>query len=191
MERFKLELEAREDKKPNQLRRAGKIPATLYGPDAKSATLQISADSFTKLPAAAYSHVIELGTPEGPVNALIRQVQRKHVNHEVLNVEFYRVASNRKLTVTVPLKFIGVSPAVAKGGQLVEMFQTADLECLPGDIPDYIEVDISKIENIDDGVHFSNLTPPSGVKVLNPLEELVARVIAKKGGAAAAAAPAK
>lgn len=190
MERFKLQLEARESKKPNQLRRVGKIPATLYGPESKSATLQIDAMEFTRLPAAAYSHVIELGTPEGAVNALIRQVQRKHVSNEILNVEFYRVAKDRKLTVTVPLKFIGVSPAVGKGGLLVEMFQTADLECLPSDIPDFIEVDISKIEEIDHGLHFSDLKLPAGVKVLNPPEELVARVIPKKGGGGAAPAKA-
>lgn len=182
MERFKLALQARESMKPNQLRRAGKIPATLYGPDSKSATLQVEAIEFTRLPAAAYSHVIELGTPDGAVNALIRQVQRKHVSNEVLNIEFYRVANDRKLTVTVPLKFVGSSPAVAKGGLLVEMFQTADLECLPSDIPDFIEVNISQIVEIDQGIHFSNLTLPAGVKVLNPLEELVARVIPKKAG---------
>lgn len=182
MERFKLQLEARESKKPNQLRRVGKIPATLYGPDSKSATLQVNALDFTRLPAAAYSHVIELATPDGNVNALIRQVQRKHIDNEVLNIEFYRVANDRKLTVTVPLKFVGISPAVGKGGMLVEMFQDADLECLPSDIPDFIEVDISVIQDIDHGLHFSDLKLPGGVKVLNPAEELVARVIAKKGG---------
>ena len=161
MERSKLELEARDTQKPKALRRSGRIPATLYGPDSESTSLQINRDTFVRLPLAAYSHVIELGTPSGVVQALIRQVHRKHVTNEILNVEFYRVANDRKLTVTVPLKFIGVSPAVAKGGQLVEMFQTADLECLPGDIPDYIEVNIGIIEDIDHGIHFSDLKAPS------------------------------
>lgn len=194
MERIALKLEGRETtKKPNQLRRCGKIPATVYGPEAKSASFQICRDNFTRLPAAAFSQVIDLETPEGQVKALIRHVQRKHVTSEVLNVEFYRVASNRKLTVTVPLKFIGTSPAVAKGGLLVEMHQSATLECLPGDIPEHIEVDISKILEIEQGLHFSQLSTADGVKILNPAEELVARVVPKKGGGAtaAAAAPAK
>jgi len=186
MERIKLKLEGREKKKPNQLRRCGKIPATLYGPEAKSASFQICSDSFVRLPGAAFSQVIDLETPEGDIKALIRHVQRKHVTSEVLNVEFYRVASNRKLTVTVPLKFVGVSPAVQKGGLLVEMHQTANLECLPAEIPEFIEVDISKIEEIEHGVHFSELKTSAGVKILNPHEELVARVVAKKGGAAKA-----
>lgn len=194
MERFKLKLEARENQKPNQLRRAGKLPATLYGPDTESATVQVNEDEFVRLPAGAYSHVVELETSEGTVNALIRHVQRKATNHKILNIEFYRVAAGRKLTVTVPLKFIGSSPAVHKGGVLVEMFQTADIECVPSAIPDFIEVDISKIENIDSGLHFSDLKVAKEVKILNPMEELVVRVIAKKASvvtaAPAAAAPA-
>lgn len=182
MERIKLQLEGREKKKPNQLRRCGKIPATVYGPEAPSASYQINCDTFSKLPGPAFSQVIELETPDGAVKALIRHVQRKHVTSEVLNVEFYRVATNRKLTVTVPLKFIGVSPAVQKGGLLVEMHQTVDLECLPGDIPEFLEVDVSRIEEIEHGLHFSQLTTGPNVKILNPHEELVARVVPKKKG---------
>ncbi len=181
MERIVLKLEGREKRKPNQLRASGKIPSTLYGPETKSRSHQICKNTFTKLPAAAFSQVIELDTPEGQVKALIRNVQRKHLTSEVLNVEFYSVAANRKLTVTVPLKFVGSSPAVAKGGLLVEMHQTAELECLPGDIPEHIEVDVSKIVEIDQGIHFSQLHTGDAVKILNPHEELVARVIPKKG----------
>ena len=183
MERITLKLEGREkNKKPNQLRRCGKIPATVYGPETKAESFQICSDNFTRLSAAAFSQVIELETPGGGVKALIRQVQRKHVTSEVLNVEFYQVASSRKLTVTVPLKFVGVSPAVQKGGLLVYLQQSAELECLPGDIPDNLEVDVSKIEEIEHGIHFSELKTPNGVKILNPHEELVARVVPKKKG---------
>lgn len=182
MERIKLKLEGRDKLKPNQLRSSGKIPATVYGPESKSRSFQIVRESFTRLPATAFSQVIELETPEGAVKALIRHVQRKHVSSEVLNVEFYQVATNRKLTVTVPLKFISVSPAVGKGGLLVEMQNTVDLECLPGDIPEFLEVDISKIEEIEHGIHFSELKTPDNVKILNPHEELVARVVPKKKG---------
>lgn len=182
MERFKLQLEAREGKKPNQLRRAGKVPGTLYGPGVESKSVQVCQKEFLRLPGAAYSQIIDLETPEGTVKALIRHVQRKHVNQDILNVEFYRIAAERKLTVVVPLKYVGSSPAVQKGGLLVEMFQFAEVECLPADIPDHLVVDISKIENIDAGIHFKELTTPNGVKILNPAEELVARVVAKKGG---------
>lgn len=187
MERISLKLEGREPKKPNQLRRVGQIPATVYGPETKAASFQVSRETFSRLPGAAYSQVIDLETPQGAIKALIRKVQRKHVSSEILNIEFYQVASTRKLTVTVPLKFNGISPAIAKGGLLVEMHLTAILECLPSDIPEYIDVDITKIEEIDHGIHFSELSTAPGVKILNPAEELVARVVPKKGGAVTAA----
>lgn len=191
MERISLKLEGREPKKPNQLRRVGMIPATVYGPETKAASFQVSRDTFNRLPAAAFSQIVDLETPNGAVKALIRTVQRKHVSGEVLNIEFYQVSNTRKLTVTVPLKFVGTSPAVAKGGLLVEMQQTVELECLPSDIPEFISVDVSKIEEIDHGIHFSELSTASGVKILNPGEELVARVVPKKGGGGAAPAEKK
>lgn len=185
MERIRLKLECREqNKKPNQLRRCGKIPATLYGPEVKAASFQVCQETFNHLPQAAFSQLIELETPGGDVKALIRTVQRKHVTSEVLNVEFYHVSSTRKLTVTVPLKFVGVAPAVAKGGLLVEMKKEVELECLPGDIPEHLEVDLNLIQEIDQGIHFSQLKVSDKVKILNPSEELVARVVAKKGGKA-------
>lgn len=200
MDKIKLAVAAREEKTPRQLRREAKIPATLYGPGQPSENVQIDAKEFSRLPKGAYSHMIELEMGKGkPVNAIIREVQRRGTTHEVLNVELYRVALDRKLTVTVPLKFVGVSTAVTiEGGQLIEVFQDAEIECLPGDIPDFIEADVSHITEIDQGLHFSDLKVSDGIKILNPEEEVVARVVAKKAAgeeapsaAAAEAAPAK
>ncbi len=183
MEKFKLKLEAREARKPNQLRRAGKIPATIYGPGVPSATIQVEAMEFSRLPAAAYSHIIELqGGQEGTINAIIRNVQRKHVSQEVLNIEFYRVASDRKLTVTVPLKFSGSSEAVTAGGQLMTNFDEAEVECFPQDIPDFIAVDISRITELDQGIHFGDLSLPDTVKILNPNDEIIVRVVSPRTG---------
>jgi len=197
VEKIKLAVAGREEKTPRQLRREAIIPATLYGPGQPSESVQIDAKEFSRLPKGAYSHMIELDMGKGkPVNAIIRNVQRRATTHEVLNVELYRVALDRKLTVTVPLKFIGVSTAVTiEGGQLIEVFQDAEIECLPGDIPDFIEADVSLITEIDQGLHFSDLKISDNIKILNPEDEVVARVVAKKSGgeeapAAAAAAEA-
>ncbi|HIA53588.1 MAG TPA: 50S ribosomal protein L25 [Candidatus Melainabacteria bacterium] len=185
MDKIKLAVAAREDKTPRQLRREAKIPATLYGPGQPSENVQIDAKEFSRLPKGAYSHMIELEMGKGkPVNAIIREVQRRGTTHEVLNVELYRVALDRKLTVTVPLKFIGVSTAVTvEGGQLIEVFQDAEIECLPGDIPDFIEADVSLITEIDQGLHFGELKISDKIKILNPEDEVVARVVAKKSAA--------
>jgi large subunit ribosomal protein L25 len=178
MEKIKLAVKEREAKKPNQLRREGAIPATLYGPGQPAQSVQIDAREFSRLPNAAHSHMIELtiGGKAG-TNAIIRHVQRKATTHAVLNVEFYRVALDRKLTMTVPLKFVGSSPAAVLGNQLVELFQEAEIECLPGDIPDALEVDLGKLLEVDDAIHFSDIKLPSGLDILNPLDEIIVKVI--------------
>ena len=197
MEKFKLKVENRQtDRKPNQLRRDGKIPATLYGPGEPSTSYQVDAREFSRLPAAAYSHILELGVEKGIINAIIRNVQRDHVSHKVLNIELYRVAANRKLTVTVPLKIIGTSEAIQAGGQLVTNYSEAEVECLPADIPNNIEVDISSIKEVDHGIHFSELKISDKIKILNPPDEVVVKVVAPrtvsedKGAAPAAEAAA-
>jgi large subunit ribosomal protein L25 len=177
MEKIKLAVQSREQKAPNQLRREGKIPATLYGPGQPSENVQVDAKEFSRLPGAAYSHMIELEVAGKSTNAIIRDVQRVSTNHNVLNIEFYRVRLDRKLTVTVPLKFIGTSPAVVGGGQLIEIFQEVEIECLPNDIPDFVEVDLSFIQEIDSALHFSDLKISDKVEILNPLDEVVAKVI--------------
>lgn len=199
MEKFKLKLEHREKKTANALRRDGKVPATIYGRGIASRSVQINAKEFSRLPAAAFSHIIELESNEGPVSALVRHVQRRSTTNDILNVEFYQVQADRKLTVNVPLKFVGVSPAVKLGGQLVEFHQEVELECLPKDIPDFIEVDLTQITELDQGIHFGELKVPSVVQILNPTDEIVVRVASpraeraegeKAAGAGAGEAPA-
>lgn len=199
MEKIKLAVKEREDKKPNLLRREGAIPATLYGPGQPPVSVQVDAREFSRLPSAAHSHMIELtmGGKAG-TNAIIRQVQRKSTTHAVLNVEFYRVNLDRKLTLTVPLKLVGTSAAVAAGNQLVELFQEAEIECLPGDIPDVLEVDMTKLAEVDDAIHFADVKLPKGVEILNPHDEIIAKVVTPRASnepaeptpAAAEAAPA-
>jgi large subunit ribosomal protein L25 len=177
MEKFKLKLEARSSKNPGELRRQGKIPATVYGPGFESECIQVDSKEFSRLPAAAFSHVLELVNGKSSINAIIRKVQRKGTTSEVLNVEFYRVASDRLLTVTVPIRFVGVSSAVQAGGQLVDMYQEVEIECMPGDIPDCVEVDISAIKEVDHGIHFSEITVSPKIKILSPGEEIIVKVV--------------
>lgn len=181
MEKFKLTLDPRGTKKPNQLRREGHIPATVYGPGKPSFSAMVSGKDFSRLPASAFSHIIELeGAKEGKISAIIRNVQRKSTTNDVLNIEFYRTQADRKLTVTVPLKFIGVSPAVQAGGQLLEIHQEVEIECFPQDIPDYLEVDIAQIQELEQGIHFGDLPVSSTIKVLNPADETIVRVVAPR-----------
>jgi large subunit ribosomal protein L25 len=179
MEKFTLKATKREGKTPNQIRREGNVPATMYGPSFQPESLQFDAREFSRLPAAAFSHLLELDMGSGkPVSVIIRNVQRVSTNDKVMNVEFYRVSLDKKLTVTVPIKFVGVSPAVKiYGAQFLESHVTVDIECFPGDIPDFIEADISSLKELDSAITFEELKIPGSVKILNPLEEVVARAV--------------
>ena len=106
MEKIKLSVKPREDKKPNLLRREGMVPATLYGPGQPSESVQVDAREFGRLPSAAYSHMIELNIAGKNANAVIREVQRRSTTHQLLNIEFYRVSMDRLLTMTVPLSYL-------------------------------------------------------------------------------------
>ncbi len=181
MEKIKLAVKQREGKKPRQLRRDGFVPATLYGPGQDSENVQVDAKEFSRLPVAAYSHMIELdfGT-KANVNAVIRHVQRRSINHNLMHVEFYRVRLDRKLTMSVPLKFVGTSEAVVLGGQLQENYQEAEIESFPGDIPDFLEVDLSLITEIEGAIHFADLKVSDKIKILNPADEIIAKVTAPR-----------
>jgi len=177
MEKIKLGIKEREGKTPNQLRREAQIPATVYGAGEQSKSVQIDEREFSRLPAAAFSHVIELDLGSGkPASVLIRQVQRQPTTSKVLNVEFYKVRLDQELTITVPLKFIGVAEAVTvKGGQLTHAHDEVEIECLPNDIPDFIEVDLSSLKEIEDAIHFADLKISPKIKILNPLDDVVAK----------------
>lgn len=182
MEKIKLGVAKREAKTPKQLRREGNVPATLYGRGIPSESLQINAREFQRLPAAAYSHMIELESTDGgaAVNAIIRQVARRSTKDFVYNIELYKVDLQRKVSVTVPLKFIGHSEAVKAGAKLEENYQEANIECLPAEIPDYIEVDLTALDVVEAAIHFGQVSLPAGITILNPHDEIVVKAVAPK-----------
>ncbi len=185
MDKFTLTASKREEKTARLLRREGKVPATIYGPAVPSESVQIDAREFSRLPAAAFSHLLELQTEGGkPVNVIIRNVQRVSTSDAVLNIEFYRVSLDKKLTVSVPIKFVGVSPAVKIfSAQFLESAVSVDIECYPHEIPDFVEADISKLKELDSAITFQDLKISPSIKVLNPLEEIVARAVTPRSSA--------
>ena len=190
MDKYLLSVATREEKTPNQLRREGIVPGTIYGPQFDSVNLQFCAKEFSRLPAAAFSHLVDLNYEDGKkVSVIIRKVQRKATTGQVLNVEFYKIKLDRKLTVSVPIKLKGTAPAVVKGAQLMEVALTADVECFPGDIPDFIEGDLSKLKEADDIIHFQDLEiDEEKIRILNPAEGVVAKAMAPRVAAGAGAA---
>lgn len=181
MEKIKLKGEKREvlGKKVAGLRREGMLPAVLYGKGKPSESLQVERKEFDRVFRETGSNTVvllDLGTA-APKNVLIHEVAVDPVKGETLHADFYEVRMDEKITTTVPLKFIGDSRAVLDlGGSLLTNKSEIEVECLPGDLPHELEVDIAVLEDFDSLIHVSDIIVPKGVEIKDDLEETVALI---------------
>lgn len=188
-------------KRVKQLRRQGIIPANLYGRHLPSQPLQVDLYTFDRFMAGhRATHVVDLeleGRKGEVYNALIRHVARSPRSGKILHVDFLRVSMNEPVTVRVPVTLKGTASAVTvAGGVLLHLLDTLEIESLPGDIPEALELDISALEKIDDTLYVRNIALPRGVTLLSEADEPVVKVVAPRAvlaeeAAAAAAEEAK
>jgi large subunit ribosomal protein L25 len=170
-------------KKVRQLRRAGRTPANIYGHNVPS--LAIEADTHDLqllLRRAGRTHLVQLAV-EGetaPRPVLVREYTRKATNDDLLHVEFFQVSMREKLTVTVPLRFVGEAPAVDQyDAIIVNALDSVSVQCLPTDIPDHIAVDISSLVDTASTIFVRDLLVPDRVEILTDGDIPVASVTAK------------
>ena len=163
-----------------KLRRAGVIPAVFYGPKRATASIAVRAEEFErKLSHLEGSHLIRLvndGGKDAELHdkaVLLREIQRHPVTGEVLHADFFEVDLTERLTVSVPLRFVGKAVGVVEGGVLQPIVREIELECLPTEIPEFIEVDVSHL-TIHQAVHLSELRLPERVTAMGePTQPLV------------------
>ncbi len=150
-----------------KFRRMGKLPAILYGRKREPTPLAIPTKEFQrKIAAIEGAHLIRLkGDGMGECLTLVKDVQRHPVTDAFLHVDFYEVDLAEKLTVSAPLHFVGKAAGVALGGILQPLRREIDVRCLPMQIPEFIEVDVSHL-GIHDTIHVSELRLPEGVEAV-------------------------
>ncbi|MDY6877513.1 MAG: 50S ribosomal protein L25 [Chloroflexota bacterium] len=167
-------------KQVRQLRRQGWVPAVMYGHDFVSMPLQFEAGNLTRvLSQVGGSQLIRIKVKgqKQPEMALVRDVQRDCIRGTLMHVDFYRVMMTERLTAEVPLSITGESPVMErKEGILLHGISTIEVECLPGDLVDAIEVDLSDLVEIDQALYVRDLAVPAGIEVLTSLEEMIVRV---------------
>ncbi len=158
------------------------IPAILYGNHIDNINLQVTKADFEKVwEAAGESNLIDLKIKNDVVKVLIKEVQYHPVKHLPIHIDFYQVNMKEKITTEIPLQFIGESKAVKElGGLLMKYTDAVEVRCLPGDLLDHIDVDISLLESFDDSIHMKDLNLPATMELLRDLEEIVVNVIAPK-----------
>jgi len=185
-----------------RLRQKGQIPAVLYGGDAsKTESLSVDPKALSKIlhSDSGVNTLISLKFEgAGDMRVLVKEYQLDPVSHKLLHVDFYRVAMDKLLRVTVPVHLTGESKGVKDEGGVVD-FVHRDLviECLPADIPEHVTVDISNLM-LHDGVRVRDLAASDKWKVVSDADMLIVHVVSPKveaepapadAAAAAVAAP--
>lgn len=148
-----------------RLRHAANIPAVVYGGNKPAESVTILAKEIAKLfeNEAAYSHVIELNVDGAKQNVIVKAMQRHPSKQFIMHADFVRVVAGQKLTAIVPVHFVGEEAPVKKGGEISHVLNEIEVTCLPKDLPEFIEVDLSALE-IGAIVHLSDLKAPKGVE---------------------------
>ncbi len=178
MEEIVLQAEKREvvGKQVKALRRAGKLPAVLYGPHISSQAIMLDFREANRiLPSLTSSQLIVIDVDGEKHTTLIKEKQRHPVRGTIQHVDFRAVSMTEKLRANVVIELVGESPAVKEyNGVVVTGQEALEVECLPKDLPERIIVDISILAKIGDSIHVSDVKAPENVQILtNPTEMVV------------------
>lgn len=159
------------------LRRTGSIPAIVYGPHQSSMAIAVSARAFEKvLREAGEATIVSLAGLGEPLPTLIHDVDLDPITNHPRHVDFYAVTKGEKVEVAIPLVFIGTSPAVEAGANLVKVLHELEVEADPMNLPHGIEVDLSVLATVNDRIHAKDILLPSGVELMTEPEEVVVLV---------------
>jgi large subunit ribosomal protein L25 len=152
-------------KQVKQLRAKGLIPAVLYGPHFESVPLTVEwALLRTALLQAGGSRLIQLRVDGEEHSALVRRVQREPIRGAVLHVDFYRVRMDEVFRTEVPVVLVGDESAIeTAGGVINHEITKVEIECLPGNLPEHIVVDVSALKEVGEHILASALPPLPGV----------------------------
>jgi large subunit ribosomal protein L25 len=171
------------------IRNNGMVPAVVYGARVENTLISVPSTSFEKiLKVAGESSTIVLeiaGAKESDkptkVDVLIHDMQADPIRGFPIHIDFLAIDMNKEIEVSIPVEFIGVSPAEKSGlGVLVKTLHEIEVEALPKDLPHNVSVDISSLLAIDDQIHVKDITLPKGVKMITDGDEVVVLIAAIK-----------
>lgn len=155
-----------------KLRRGGMVPAVLYGIGVDSVPLSVDENDLNVMfrRHGGSSIIVDLrieGEKSTTGRALVKDVQRHTVTGRVLHLDLQRVSAKRKLTVDVPIILVGEAKGVKEGGVMETIQRDIQVHCLPADIPEKVEIDISEM-GIGDSVHIRDLEIPNAEILADP-----------------------
>ena len=178
-----------------RIRRTGRIPAVLYGRSGKAISIDLDAREFISgTKSISESTIVKVDVDGKPYDAFVKNTQRNIQDGNILHIDFYEVESGVSLRARVSIQLKGNPIGVREGGILEFPLHEVEVECLPKDLPERVEVDISSL-GTNQSIHVRDLVLGDGVKIITSSEQVIALVKYAREGAAAptteeAAAPA-
>ncbi len=152
-----------------RLRRTGMVPGILYGGRRPSRALVLDLNALTHSLSndAVYSSILTLTIGDKSQPCIIKDVQRHPARNAIMHIDLQRILEDEKIRVSIPINFIGedVAPGVKQGGNVSRVITELEVTCLPKDLPESIEADISGLE-MDAILHVSELEIPEGVELV-------------------------
>jgi large subunit ribosomal protein L25 len=186
MERIELKAQAREGTgkgAARRLRQQGFIPGVVYGPKTETVSLAVNTLEFTKAlrGAAGGNAVINLefegsGKSE-PKVVMVQDLHLEPLTHNVLHVDFQEIDLKEEVDVSIPIELVGKAMGIEDGGILQQIVRELEIRCLPLNIPEKVELDISNL-GIGDSVHVSDIAATGDFEILSASDQTVASVIA-------------
>ncbi|NPV28817.1 MAG: 50S ribosomal protein L25/general stress protein Ctc [Firmicutes bacterium] len=165
-----------------KLRRERMLPGVVYGKEAGNLLVQVPTQALANILA---THSIggtlinlEISDGEAPKSYLvmIREVQREPLRQELLHVDFYQVSLTEEIETEIPVHLVGEAPGVKEGGVLQHMLREVTVSCLPTQLPERIDADISGL-GIGDQLTVADLQVPPGVKIVDDPESIIVLVV--------------
>jgi len=159
-----------------RIRRAGRIPAVLYGRSGKAISIDLDAMEFSgRVKNISESTIVKVEVDGKPYDAFVKDTQRNIINGDILHVDFYEVKSDALLRARVSIQLKGNAIGVREGGVLEFPLHEIEVECLPKDLPERIELDISNL-GVNQAIHVRNIPLSEAIRVISAADHVVALV---------------
>jgi len=195
MEKVVLKATKREalGRKVGALRRAGKLPAVLYGHGVKSTPIMLDAREATlRLSHLTSSSLVMVDLDGKEYPALVREKQKDYIKNRLLHLDFQVISMTEKITTKVGIELTGTAPAVkAFNAVIITVLNELEVECMPQDLPERVVLDISGLSEIGAGIHVRDVVISDQVKILDDPAEMIVVATATREEKAVEEAPAE
>jgi large subunit ribosomal protein L25 len=169
-------------KRSRRLVREGRLPAIVYGHNTQPTPIVLDRLEFQKVfVKSGRTHLVDLAIDGRTEKVLVREIQTHPRRIGPIHVDFYQVNLQEKIEVEVPVRLSGESAAVKRGdADILQPMHSVRVECLPSEIPEAFEVDLTPLEEIDSELRVNELVVPKGVTLLEDADELVVKIVHKR-----------